>query len=113
MAVTIGVSGKVDPGREDSERIKLNAKSERTACFCIYDNEADPRICVWKNGKAFPSPNIATHRGKAILAVLMLLVLSLGIAFVVLLVKIGGAPGLADRKRAPPDPNEPTCCGGG
>ena len=29
---------------------------------------ADPRICVWKNGKAFPSPNIATHRGKALVA---------------------------------------------
>ena len=28
---------------------------------------SDPRMCVWKSGKAFPSPNIATHRGKAVL----------------------------------------------
>ena len=32
------------------------------------DLRADPRMCVWKNGKAFPSPNIATHRGKALVA---------------------------------------------
>jgi len=81
--------------------MKLTAKPERTACFCIYDNESDPRMCVWKSGKALPSPNIATHRGKAILALVALLVLSLGVVVIDLLVHMGGAPGLADRKRAP------------
>ncbi|CAJ1399120.1 unnamed protein product [Effrenium voratum] len=84
------------------DEAETKPKAERTACFCIYDNESDPRFCIWKSGKLLPSPNIASHKGKAILALVASLVLALGVVGVIFLVRMGGAPGLADRKRAPP-----------
>mmetsp|Transcript_42263 Transcript_42263/g.78651 ORF Transcript_42263/g.78651 Transcript_42263/m.78651 type:complete len:115 (-) Transcript_42263:103-447(-) len=111
-APTIGHASKVSP--EDDEFLRPDTpkpKPERTACFCVYDNESDPRACVWRSGKPFPSPNIATTLGKVIMVIVASVVIAAAVAAVVAVVGMGGAPGLAARKREPPDPSEPTCCG--
>mmetsp|Transcript_90106 Transcript_90106/g.160471 ORF Transcript_90106/g.160471 Transcript_90106/m.160471 type:complete len:158 (+) Transcript_90106:48-521(+) len=91
------------PAKADDETSELPMwRTEQTKCFCIYDNEQDPRCCVWKRFSAHPSPNIATHTGKAILGLVGGATLAGFIVAVTFLVRMGGVPGLVERIR----PNE-------
>eukprot|EP00439_Symbiodinium_sp_Y106_P033465 s2429_g4.t1 len=110
-APTIGNTSRVSPEDVFSRRETTKPKPERTACFCVYDNESDPRACVWQSGKLIPSPNIATHLGKLILGLVFSVVLAAAVVAVFTLVGAGEVPGLEARKMEPIDPSEPTCCG--
>eukprot|EP00931_Biecheleriopsis_adriatica_P097877 TRINITY_DN71738_c0_g1_i1.p1 TRINITY_DN71738_c0_g1~~TRINITY_DN71738_c0_g1_i1.p1 ORF type:complete len:164 (-),score=38.20 TRINITY_DN71738_c0_g1_i1:46-501(-) len=85
------------------------SRTARIACFCIVDDEKDPRVCV-SNGLLF-SPNIAHHRGKALLGFIGAVLLAGFVLLLMELVSFGGVPGLAHAAR---DPNatEEGCCGG-